>query len=95
MGLFVQTLGLVQGSVRKLILDIQLSARGSTEPVDNLMVELWIILLTQRSFKIRTDLLQTGTLRFSQQYQMISITIRNLEGMVLSNLRAGEVINTC
>jgi hypothetical protein len=74
---------------------MEYAGRGSTEPVDNLMVGLWITFITQRTVKVETYLPQIGTAQFVQQYQVISITIRNLGKQVSTNPGANEVINTC
>jgi hypothetical protein len=74
---------------------MEYAGRGSTGPVDNLMVGLWITFITQRTVKVETYLPQIGTATFAQQYQVISITIRNLGKQVSTNPGANEVINTC
>jgi hypothetical protein len=69
--------------------------RGSTGPVDNLMVGLWITFITQRTVRLETNLRHIGTAQFTQQYQVINITIRNLGKQVSTNSGANDVINTC
>jgi hypothetical protein len=74
---------------------MEYAGRGSTGPVDNLMVGLWITFITQRTVKVETYLPQIWTAQFVQQYHVKSITIRNLDQQVSTNSGANDVINTC
>ena len=74
---------------------MEYAGRGSTRPVDNLMVGLWITFITQRTVRFETDMPQIGAAQFAQQYQGKSITMWHLGKHVSANSGANEVINTC